>query len=176
MAQRLRSGHHRLDRILGGGLWTDSLTLLTGAPGTGKTLLAQQFVFANASPERPALYVSTVSEPMEKILRYGRSLSFFDDEAVGRWVFYEDLGSLLEREHLPLEALRLVGRWAEVHHLGARDRPGHGLSVPTTATIFHNHGPEAPWPEARERPGRKSSATAASPLVSVVALVVMPLM
>ncbi len=107
MAQRLRSGHHRLDRILGGGLWTDSLTLLTGAPGTGKTLLAQQFVFANASPERPALYVSTVSEPMEKILRYGRSLSFFDDEAVGRWVFYEDLGSLLDERGLPAFVERL---------------------------------------------------------------------
>lgn len=51
------------------GLCSDALTLITGAPGTGKTLLAQQFVFSNAAVEHPALYVSTVSEPLDKILR-----------------------------------------------------------------------------------------------------------
>src|SRR3954451_10359955 len=96
LAQRLSSGHSRLDRVLGGGLWQDALTLITGAPGTGKTLLAQQYVFANATPDRPALYVSTVSEPLEKILRYGRSLQYFDAEAVGSTVHYEDLGGLLD--------------------------------------------------------------------------------
>jgi circadian clock protein KaiC len=103
----LSSGHPRLDLVLGGGLWDDALTLITGEPGTGKTLLAQQFVFANATPERPALYVSTVSEPMEKILRYGRTLTFFDEKAVGNWVFYEDLGGLLDERGLPAFVERL---------------------------------------------------------------------
>lgn len=93
--------------MLGGGLWDDALTLITGEPGTGKTLLAEQFVFANASPERPALYVSTVSEPLEKILRYGSSLSFFQEEALGNWVFYEDLGGLLDERGLPAFVERL---------------------------------------------------------------------
>ena len=48
-APRLSSGHRRFDAVLGGGLSGDALTLITGAPGTGKTLLAQQFVFANAT-------------------------------------------------------------------------------------------------------------------------------
>lgn len=107
MSGRLSSGHPRLDLVLGGGLWDDALTLITGEPGTGKTLLAQQFVFANASPERPALYVSTVSEPMEKILRYGRTLNFFDAAAVGKWVFYEDLGGVLDERGLPAFVERL---------------------------------------------------------------------
>lgn len=107
MLERLSTGHPRLDDVLGGGLWADALTLVTGAPGTGKTLLAQQVVFANARPERPALYVSTVSEPMDKILRYGRSLSFFDESAVGHSVFYEDLGALLDERGLPAFVERL---------------------------------------------------------------------
>ncbi len=107
MSGRLSSGHPRLDLVLGGGLWDDALTLITGEPGTGKTLLAQQFVFANATPERPALYVSTVSEPMDKILRFGRTLSFFDEAAVGKWVFYEDLGGLLDERGLPAFVERL---------------------------------------------------------------------
>ncbi len=107
MSERLSSGHPRLDLVLGGGIWNDALTLITGDPGTGKTLLAQQFVFANATPERPALYVSTVSEPMEKILRYGRTLAFFDEDAVGKYVFYEDLGGVLDERGLPAFVERL---------------------------------------------------------------------
>ncbi|MFZ0377966.1 MAG: ATPase domain-containing protein, partial [Solirubrobacteraceae bacterium] len=36
-----------------------------------------------------------VSEPLEKILRYGQSLHFFDAEAIGTSVFFEDLGPTL---------------------------------------------------------------------------------
>ncbi|MEA2686673.1 MAG: circadian clock protein KaiC [Actinomycetota bacterium] len=107
VTSRLKSGHPQLDLVLGGGLASGALTLITGAPGTGKTLLAQQFVFSNASPTAPALYVSTVSEPRDKILRYGRSLSFFDESLVGTAVFYEDLGGLLDERGLPAFVDRL---------------------------------------------------------------------
>ena len=83
MSERLPSGHPRLDGVLGGGLPANAINVLIGLPGAGKTILAQQYVFANATPERPALYLSTVSEPLEKILRYGQSLGFFAPEAVG---------------------------------------------------------------------------------------------
>ena len=43
----------------------------------------------------PALYLSTVSEPLDKILRYGQSLDFFDTSAVGSRVIYDDLGQAL---------------------------------------------------------------------------------
>ena len=84
MSDRLLSGHSRLDGVLGGGLPVDAINMLIGLPGTGKTILAQQYLFANATLERPALYLATVSEPFDKILRYGQSLRFFDPEAVGR--------------------------------------------------------------------------------------------
>lgn len=92
MVQRMTSGSEALDLVLGGGLPRNAIILLVGAPGSGKTLMAQQTVFANATVEHPALYLTTVSEPLEKILRYGETLEFFDIHAVGRSVFYEDLG------------------------------------------------------------------------------------
>jgi circadian clock protein KaiC len=94
----MTSGSDPLDIVLGGGLPRDAIVLVMGAPGAGKTIFAQQWVFANATPERSALYLSTVSEPLEKILRYGQTLSFFDPAAVGRSVWYEDLGGVL-RDH-----------------------------------------------------------------------------
>lgn len=99
--QRLSTGNDRLDTILEGGLVLNSITLVIGAPGTGKTLLAEQCVFANASEDRPGLYLSTVSEPLDKLLRYGQSLQFFDPGQVGRSVFYDELGSVLDEGGLP---------------------------------------------------------------------------
>lgn len=99
MTERLTSGHARLDELLGGGPPANAINLITGVPGAGKTILAQQYVFANADV-RPAVYFSTTSEPFEKLLRYGQTLDFFDPSAVGRAVFYEDLGERLVSEGL----------------------------------------------------------------------------
>jgi circadian clock protein KaiC len=87
-----------MDAVLGGGLPANSINLVAGAPGSGKTILAQQFLFENARDDRPGIYLSTVSEPLEKILRYGQTLTFFDPAAVGSRVFYDDLGACFEEE------------------------------------------------------------------------------
>ena len=95
MEERLNSGNEGLDTILGGGLPANGINLIIGLPGSGKTILSQQFAFAGATNDRPAIYLSTVSEPFEKMLRYGQTLSFFDRDAIGQSVFFEDLGSTL---------------------------------------------------------------------------------
>ena len=92
---RLSSGSPRLDAVLRGGLPTNAINLVIGPPGAGKTILADQYIFHNATEDRPAVYYSTLSEPHEKLLRYGQSLSVFDTEAVGRRVFYEALGPVV---------------------------------------------------------------------------------
>ncbi|MGH8836805.1 MAG: RAD55 family ATPase [Actinomycetes bacterium] len=95
MTDRISSGAARLDSILGSGLPRNAICLVVGLPGSGKTILARQCVYANARVERPAIYCSTGSEPLEKILRFGQTLSFFDASAVGSRVIYDVLGSVL---------------------------------------------------------------------------------
>ena len=107
--QRLSTGNLRLDDILGGGLISDAITLVVGAPGTGKTILAEQCLFANATPERPGLYLSTVSEPLDKLLRFGQALSFFDVDQIGRSVFYDDLGDVVHQHGLNEVTERIDG-------------------------------------------------------------------
>ncbi len=109
MSARLESGSRHLDRILDGGLPLHGINLVMGRPGSGKTILAQQYLFHNATVDRPGLYLSTVSEPLDKILRYGQSLSFFDGAAVGSRVIYEDLGESLNRGGLAEALAKVVG-------------------------------------------------------------------
>ncbi len=115
--ERFSTGNVRLDEVLGGGLVLDAITLVVGAPGTGKTILSEQCVFANATPERPGLYLSTVSEPFDRLLRYGQSLDFFDTAQLGRSVFYDDLGDALHQHGLPA-VLERLDTLIKAHHPG----------------------------------------------------------
>jgi circadian clock protein KaiC len=101
VSNRLSSGNQRLDSILHGGLLKNGINMIVGVPGSGKTILSQQFMFANATREHPALYLSTLSEPPDKILRYGEGFEFFDQAALrdGR-VIYEDIGPVLSERGL----------------------------------------------------------------------------
>src|ERR1700679_795306 len=75
---KLPSGVPGLDEILGGGFPEFSFNIIAGSPGCGKTTLAHQFVFKNATAERPALYFTVLGEPALKMLRYQQQYTFFD--------------------------------------------------------------------------------------------------
>ncbi|TMD48117.1 MAG: hypothetical protein E6I86_07550 [Chloroflexi bacterium] len=117
MSARLSSGQPRLDAILQGGLPANGINMVIGAPGSGKTILTEQYIFRNATVERPALYLTTVSEPFDKIIRYAQNLEFFDASAMGTRVIYEDLGAALRDRGLPGVLTRVDGLIKE-HHPG----------------------------------------------------------
>jgi circadian clock protein KaiC len=103
--RRLPTGVPGLDEILGGGLPEYSFNIIAGAPGSGKTTLAHQLMFANATPEHPALYFTVLGEPAIKMLRYQQQFTFFDqsklDGAIrfinlSQLVLEKDLGAVLD--------------------------------------------------------------------------------
>ncbi|MEO5923840.1 MAG: ATPase domain-containing protein [Bryobacteraceae bacterium] len=97
---KLPTGVPGLDDILGGGLPEFSFNIIAGAPGCGKTTLAHQFVFANATPERPALYFTILGEPALKMLRYQQQYSFFDFSKLNSSVRFINLSHILQDQGL----------------------------------------------------------------------------
>ncbi len=91
---QLPTGVPGLDEVLGGGLPEYAFSLIAGAPGTGKTTLAQQIMFALATPERPALHFTVLGEPAIKMLRYQQQFAFFDPDKVGSSVRYVHLAEM----------------------------------------------------------------------------------
>ncbi|MBI4498691.1 MAG: circadian clock protein KaiC [Chloroflexi bacterium] len=96
--KRISTGNDRLDGILQGGIPEYSVIFIAGLPGTGKTILSQQALFANARANRTGLYLSTISEPVIKVLRFLQGFTFFRQTDFGKQVIYGDLGSVLRRE------------------------------------------------------------------------------
>src|SRR5438309_5526611 len=88
---KLATGVTGLDEVLGGGLPEFSFNLIAGAPGTGKTTLAHQIMFALARPDRPALFFTVLGEPPLKMLRYQQQFTFFDFAKVNESVRFINL-------------------------------------------------------------------------------------
>lgn len=96
--ERIKTGTPGLDEVLSGGIPANTISVIMGAPGTGKTILAEQLAFANATADSRVLYLTTLSEPLEKFITHGQSYDFFDVAKVGVSVFYEDLGLMLREQ------------------------------------------------------------------------------
>ncbi|MBA3947342.1 MAG: AAA family ATPase [Herpetosiphonaceae bacterium] len=109
----LRSGVPGFDEVLGGGLPEYSFNLITGRPGAGKTTLAHQMMFANASIERPALYFTVMGEPPIKILRHQQQFRFFEPSAIGTRIFFIDLSEMALDRGLGAVLARIVGEVEE---------------------------------------------------------------
>jgi len=88
---RLATGVPGLDAILGGGLPELSFNLIVGPPGSGKTTLAHQIMFALATKEKPALFFTVLGEPPLKMLRYQQQFSFFDLDKVNESIRFVNL-------------------------------------------------------------------------------------
>ena len=89
--ERLPTGVPRLDDVLGGGFPEYSFNVIAGDPGSGKTTLAHQVIFANATKQRPAIYFTILGEPALKMLRYQQQFTFFDKEKVNQAIHFINL-------------------------------------------------------------------------------------
>jgi circadian clock protein KaiC len=106
--RRLATGVRGFDQVLGGGLPEFSFNLVAGGPGTGKTTLAHQVVFANATRAKPALYFTVLGEPTLKMLRYQTQFSFFDPKVVGAAVKFINLTEEVSAGDLPVVLEKIV--------------------------------------------------------------------
>lgn len=148
------TGIEAFDRLLGGGLPRQQSIVVTGAPGSGKTILTSQIAFSRAAAGEHVVLATVTSESHDKLVHDLRSLSFFDQEHIGDNVFFLNAypwvkkGPKETREILqstvrergaslhPHDVDRIFDRFHRVKH-GSR---GHGLGLYIAAALARLHG------------------------------------
>src|SRR5471032_1743332 len=98
--RKLPTGVRGLDDILGGGIPEFSFNIIAGTPGCGKTTMAHQIVFANATVKKPALFFTVLGEPALKMLRYQQQYSFFDESKLGNAIRFINLADVVMEKDL----------------------------------------------------------------------------
>jgi circadian clock protein KaiC len=102
----LNTGVKGFDEILGGGLPVNSLYLIQGLAGSGKTTLACQMAFAHARQGKRVLVLTLIAESHTKMINHFSNFSFYDEQMIGKEiVFFGAYSSLVSgglREFLQL--------------------------------------------------------------------------
>jgi circadian clock protein KaiC len=112
---KMPTGVRGLDDILGGGIPEYSFNIIAGTPGCGKTTLAHQIVFANATTKRPALYFTVLGEPAMKMLRYQQQFSFFDASKVGKAIRFINLSDVVLGKNLDAVLDEIIKQVTVIH-------------------------------------------------------------
>ncbi|HLU50008.1 MAG TPA: ATPase domain-containing protein [Planctomycetota bacterium] len=86
--RRVTTGISGVDEVLGGGLLPGGVYLLSGGPGTGKTVFANQFCFAAAREGRRAIYVTMLAESHSRMIRNLESFEYFRPDLLQHGVAY----------------------------------------------------------------------------------------
>ncbi len=154
--ERFVSGVVGLDAVLNGGFFQGGIYLIQGAPGTGKTTIANQICFNTAAEGKQALYVTLLTEYHSRMVQYMGRLSFFDESQLPDHVNYisafnvmrsEGLGgllSLIRREVLARKVTTLVVDGIIAAQRAARDEQNfnefihelQGVALGANCTVF----------------------------------------
>ena len=88
---RITSGNPDLDRMCGGGFFRDSIILVSGATGTGKTLMATSFMGGGDPEERSLLFA--FEESRDQLFRNasGWGVNYGRMERDGKTVYETDI-------------------------------------------------------------------------------------
>ncbi len=146
--KRIKTGIKGLDELLFGGIPEDSLTLLTGTCGTGKTLMSTQFIHYGAMNGDNAVYVSFEETPEN--IRANALLCGWDFEELekkGKVVFVkydpyhaEDIVEMLENAIRKVRAKRVVIDSISALGLYVRDVPEIRKIIFGLGTMLHRLG------------------------------------
>src|SRR3954471_16989490 len=86
---RVESGIPRLDYILKGGVLQGGAYTILGPPGSGKTILGNQFCFNHvATTDGRCVYMTLLVESYAKMLRHLSTLEFYRADAIPDRIYY----------------------------------------------------------------------------------------
>jgi circadian clock protein KaiC len=93
--ERVPSGINGLDEMIEGGFPFPSVVLLAGSAGTGKTTFAQKFLTTGANAGEQCLFMTTLSEPTQWMLRFASQFGYINKKHFGKQIVYCDLGAIV---------------------------------------------------------------------------------
>jgi len=141
---RLSTGVSGLDEMLGGGIPEENILLVSGGPGTGKTIMSLQYITSAVDRGEPCVYIS-FEESMKKKIDYAKGFGWNLQKAID-----DDMLDVLDICMIPqaqgfvelYERVRGKLQFTlekEIENLVKRIDARHVLVDPLTSVLVHEH-------------------------------------
>ncbi len=141
MVERIRTGIPGMDELLYGGIPKRNIVLLSGGPGTGKTIFSQQYIYYGLTRGEPAIYVALEEHPVQvrrNMAEFGWDVRKYEDEGLFAIVdaFTGGIGEAAKRERYVVTSVDDFGEFIDVVKQALRDTRAVRAAVDSVSTLY----------------------------------------
>ncbi|HHH99981.1 MAG TPA: KaiC domain-containing protein [Thermococcus litoralis] len=143
MIKRVKTGIPGMDEILHGGVPERNVVLLSGGPGTGKTIFSQQFLWNGLQMGEPGIYVALEEHPVQvrqNMAQFGWDVRPYEEQGMFAMVdaFTAGIGKSKEYEKYIVHDLTDIREFIDVLRQAIRDINAKRVVVDSVTTLYIN--------------------------------------
>ena len=143
MVTKVKTGIPGMDEILHGGIPERNVVLLSGGPGTGKSIFSQQFLWNGLKMGEPGIYVALEEHPVQvrgNMTGFGWDVRKYEEEGLFAMVdaFTAGIGKSREYERYIVHDLTDVREFIDVLRTAVKDIGAKRLVVDSVTTLYIN--------------------------------------
>lgn len=143
MIKRVETGIPGMDEILHGGIPERNVVLLSGGPGTGKTIFSQQFLWNGLQMGEPGIYVALEEHPVQvrqNMAQFGWDVKPYEERGMFAMVdaFTAGIGKSKEYEKYIVHDLTDIREFIDVLRQAIKDINAKRVVVDSVTTLYIN--------------------------------------
>ncbi|WP_148883037.1 KaiC domain-containing protein [Thermococcus aciditolerans] len=143
MVGRVRTGIPGMDEVLHGGIPERNVVLLSGGPGTGKTIFSQQFLWSGIQNGEPGIYVALEEHPLQvrgNMAGFGWDVRKYEEEGLFAMVdaFTAGVGKSREYERYIVHDLTDIREFIDVLRTAIKDIGARRVVIDSVTTLYIN--------------------------------------
>jgi len=141
--KRVKTGIPGMDEILHGGIPERNVVLLSGGPGTGKTIFSQQFLWNGLQMGEPGIYVALEEHPVQvrqNMAQFGWDVKPYEEQGMFAMVdaFTAGIGKSKEYEKYIVHDLTDIREFIDVLRQAIKDINAKRVVVDSVTTLYIN--------------------------------------
>ena len=141
MVERIKTGIPGFDEILNGGIPKRNVVLLSGGPGTGKSIFGQQYIWNGLQKGEPGILVTLEEHPVQvriNMKQFGWDVRKYENEGLFAIIdaFTAGIGEAAKRERYVVRDPTDVGLLIDVLREAIRDTGAQRVVVDSVSTLY----------------------------------------
>ncbi len=139
--KRVESGIPGLDEILHGGIPYRNIVLLSGGPGTGKSIFGQQFLFHGLKREEPGVLVTLEEHPVQvriNMSQFGWDVRPYEEKGLFAIVdaFTGGIGEAAKRERYVVRSIDDFPSFIDIVREAIKDLGAQRVVIDSVTTLY----------------------------------------
>lgn len=139
--EKVKTGIPGFDELLFGGIPKRNIVLVSGGPGTGKTIFSQQYLYYGLVNGEPGVLVALEEHPVQvrrNMASFGWDVRRFEEEGKFAVVdaFTGGIGEAAKRERYVVKSVDDVGELLDVVRQAVRDVKAERVVIDSVSTLY----------------------------------------